>query len=132
MRDFSVLNNGTQVIERKRGQIRYRNGAMKSSQSCLLMNGNMQCCDIAVPDKHLWIVSDDIEIETRQQAGTAITSPYASNGIYIRVGKGLMEIRQTVSVGTGEVSVYFTQVCALSDLKPEGGQVRQGQSEFLV
>jgi hypothetical protein len=47
---------------------------VKSSQAGLLMNSDMQCRDITVPDEYFRVIPDNVEIQTGQQTGAAIAT----------------------------------------------------------
>ncbi|MNG11584.1 hypothetical protein D3C84_951340 [compost metagenome] len=88
-------------------QVGIEHRTMKGHETGITTDRQMQRGDVAVADKRLGVVTQQIKINAIEQPGRAVTTPQADDGIHLTVGERSMQIAKSHLVATGQVAVFF-------------------------
>lgn len=78
----------------------------------LRKKGEMQRCEVAVPDEDLWVSSDKTVVNVVKQAWRSISSSDSDDGFDMSVGEHRVDVACSALILSGKVTVDVLRVCA--------------------
>ena len=99
--------------------------SMESHQSGLHEKSMVQGCNIAEPDKRLWMVANDVVIEERKNSQAAIATTGAHHGIHRLILEDLLELGGTLAIFSRQIPIRFEQTLGQADAEAHVLQYRQ-------